>query len=102
MFNTRKEREFRDIVSSFLLTRPGELSDLFTDPCVSLMFGGDQSLHNYSALPNSSLTEEDSKLDNTDANTEVSSCCCPITSNEAQCDVVQKSSSEKSLTNHPN
>lgn len=57
-----------------LTTRPSELSDLFSDPCVSLMFGGDQSLHNYSALPNSSLTEEDSKLDNTDANTEVSSC----------------------------
>uniref|UniRef100_K1RZ33 Histone deacetylase complex subunit SAP30L n=1 Tax=Magallana gigas TaxID=29159 RepID=K1RZ33_MAGGI len=53
-----------------LTTRPSELSDLFSDPCVSLMFGGDQSLHNYSALPNSSLTEEDSKLDNTDANTE--------------------------------
>lgn len=52
------------------------------------MFGGDQSLHNYSALPNSSLTEEDSKLDNTDANTEVSSCCCPISCNEAQYNIV--------------
>lgn len=71
-----------------LTTRPSELSDLFSDPCVSLMFGGDQSLHNYSALPNSSLTEEDSKLDNTDANTEVSSCCCPISCNEAQCNIV--------------
>lgn len=70
-----------------LTTRPSELSDLFSDPCVSLMFGGDQSLHNYSALPNSSLTE-DSKLDNTDANTEVSSCCCPISCNEAQCNIV--------------
>lgn len=87
MLNARKESEFRDIVSCSYDTTKW-IIDLFSDPCVSLMFGGDQSLHNYSALPNSSLTEEDSKLDNTDANTEVSSCCCPISCNEAQCNIV--------------